>query len=797
MIRTIKALKSVFFIALLSVLAGCVAEVQIVSPANDTVSNEAPEFRLRFRDDVPETFTATLNGTEIPSSSFTIEDKDAFVQIDMNQLQAGDNVFSITDPSNVSTTFHLDAVGPVIHVLGAQGNDPKNVTGYLADRGGAASLTINGADIALNEDGSFAADVADATIFDLVATDVYGFASTESFIKLGETFDPAIAARINQQGLNDSLPNAILQIVESLDFNTFITNPVSESCSGAVIADACGNFNINDITLTPGTTVSIQALSGNKLRIAIGLSRLDLDTTATTFARCKSFLCGGSGTVFGTLNFSGVTTVRNTDIAGDFVITVDNGNVSVAIEGGSLDVDLPLNGLSVDIDFGAVEDVPFVGSLLNTVVNGIINGLLGVISSIVVNIVDGFLAGPISSLINGLVSDILPDSISVPVADTNLNLGFSPEGFSTSNGGFDLILANNVTIDAVDPEVLPPLGSAYAPGSAPNPYPTTTPNGTGVDLTATVSVNLINQILTEAYKGGLLNITLDESTGLTIGSLTSIDDFPIDLVGVTDFNIKLSGVVPPAVSVLPQAQSADGVIFVSLLDLSISVNADFGDDNGMQEILATTIDLRAPFDIGVSADSTLTIGIEGTPEVDVNSFRFQLGGLVLNEGGDGVVTNLVNTLVPQVLPEVLGSIGGIPVPSIAGFTLQLAGIWNPNANNEAFIALGGNLVSAEAAAAAVAPTVSADVAAKAFSLFSTETQADKRSATISVGGDNPTDEPLEYRYRVNGGHWTVWKQRDNIELSYLPAGDNVVEVCSRTHLLKEDCTDVTVSVPEA
>ncbi|MCG8669386.1 MAG: hypothetical protein MI867_08215, partial [Pseudomonadales bacterium] len=167
---TLKSLKSIFIFALLSVMAGCVAEVQIVSPAADTVSNEAPEFRLRFKDAVPDNFTATLNGTEIPPSSFTVEDKDAFIQIDMGMLQAGDNVFAVTDPAEVSRTFHLDLVGPVIHVLGAEGGDPKSVTGYLADKGGAVSLTINGSDVALNEDGSFAADVAAANIYDLTAT---------------------------------------------------------------------------------------------------------------------------------------------------------------------------------------------------------------------------------------------------------------------------------------------------------------------------------------------------------------------------------------------------------------------------------------------------------------------------------------------------------------------------------------------------------------------------------------------------------------------------------------------------
>lgn len=793
----IKTFKTTFLLALLSVLAGCFAEVQIVSPEKNAVSNNAPEFRLRFKDEVPADFAASINGVALDPSSFTVDGKDAFIQVDMGMLQPGNNTFAVTDPAEDERVFHLDLVGPVIHILGAEGSDPKTVTGYLADKGGAASLSINGGDVTLDEDGNFSASVAAANLYDLIATDVYGYTSSESFAALGQSFNPAIAVRVNQQGLDESLPNAIVQIVESIDFNSFITNPISSSCGNALIADACASFSINDVYLTPGSTVDIQALSGDTLRVSIGLSRLDLDTTATTYAVCKSFLCGGSGNVFGTLNFSGVTTVQNTDITANFIVNVNNGNVTVDIEGGTLDVDLPANGLSVDIDFGAAEDVPFIGDLLNTVINGIINGLVGILSSIIVDIVDGFLASPISNLINGLIENVLPDNVDIPVADTNLNLGFSPEGFSTSSGGFDLVLANSISIDGVDPDVLPPLGSLYAAGSAPNPYPTSTPGGTNVDLTATVSANLLNQVLTEAYKGGLLNITLDADDGLSIGTFASIPDFPIDLTGVTEFNIQLSGASAPGVSVVSQADADDGVIFVSLLDLNLKVNADFDDGNGLQEILDTTIDLRSPFDIGVTPDNTLTIGIEAIPEVNVHNFKFQIGGVGVNSGSNGVITNLIATLAPDLLPEILGSIGGIPIPAIEGFTLQLIDIWNPNAGNNAFLSLGGNLVAVEAAAVAPAPTVNAFVEEKAFSFLETRTMAEKRSATILVDGSNPSDEPLEYRYRINGGHWTVWKQREKIQLSYLPGGDNIVEVCSRTHMMQEDCTEVFVSVPYA
>ena len=75
---------------------------------------------------------------------------------------------------------------------------------------------------------------------------------------------------------------------------------------------------------------------------------------------------------------------------------------------------------------------------------------------------------------------------------------------------------------------------------------------------------------------------------------------------------------------------------------------------------------------------------------------------------------------------------------------------------------------------------------KNLSLFETVTNAQKHSVTILVDGDNPEEGSLEYRYRVNGGPWTIWKQRTSIELTYLAAGVN-----------KENYTEVAVSVPFA
>ncbi|MDV7402900.1 hypothetical protein RZS08_66365, partial [Arthrospira platensis SPKY1] len=93
-------------------------------------------------------------------------------------------------------------------------------------------------------------------------------------------------------------------------------------------------------------------------------------------------------------------------------------------------------------------------------------------------------------LINTLIGNLLPDNIALPIGDTTLNIGFSPESFATAAGGFDLVLASDISLEAEDPAVLPILGSRFAAGAAPSPFPRTTSAGVNTDVTATLSINL-------------------------------------------------------------------------------------------------------------------------------------------------------------------------------------------------------------------------------------------------------------------------------------------------------------------
>lgn len=72
------------------------------------------------------------------------------------------------------------------------------------------------------------------------------------------------------------------------------------------------------------------------------------------------------------------------------------------------------------------------------------------------------------------------------------------------------------------------------------------------------------------------------------------------------------------------------------------------------------------------------------------------------------------------------------------------------------------------------------------------------SASIGLSGENPTPEkgPLEYRYRVNDGAWSLWKPRSSIDFYNMSLGLHNLEVCARTAMLVEakDCQTVKLNV---
>jgi hypothetical protein len=163
------------------------------------------------------------------------------------------------------------------------------------------------------------------------------------------------------------------------------------------------------------------------------------------------------------------------------------------------------------------------------------------------------------------------------------------------------------------------------------------------------------------------------------------------------------------------------------------------------------------------------------------------------------MNRLVDRFMPIILPEITDRLKAVPLPRIAGHSIHPRDFWitGSGKNN---LALAGNLVRLADSAAAPAPRtmlafsgstqqmlrIGAEAKAGEDTTAEPELQISNGNVLVRVSGQNPTSEPLEYRFRVDGGPWSVWKQRSQIPLQNLLGGTHRVDVCARTVMMKQE-----------
>ena len=212
-------------------------------------------------------------------------------------------------------------------------------------------------------------------------------------------------------------------------------------------------------------------------------------------------------------------------------------------------------------------------------------------------------------------------------------------------------------------------------------------------------------------------------------------------------------------------------------------------------LFGTTFNLEIPFEVSSTEDGYLSIGLEQLPTLFIKATD-ESGMIRLTPE---FINATLDYFMPLVMPEIAGHLKVVPLPRIYEHTLLMRDFWVGGENNNS-LALAGDLIPVAVTAAAAAPSTdiarvdSEDVAVQVTGINSTgQTTSDvllvnNGEVTIDVGGLNPDANlgDLEHRYRVDGGAWSIWKQRETITLKRLLAGDHSVEICSRSPLLKEE-----------
>ncbi len=761
----------VFFLAILS-LTACKQQFTIESPTSNYINNDQPDvFRVAYPEGQPTGLSMQLNTANV-TSLFTLGEAEATATGDSlaEHIFPGRNVFRVSAGSKSEQVyFYYDIEGPRIHILEAS-HTGGTVRGYLADRGGVESLSIDGSPVTLDEDNYFDTFFTSMPVNTFTAVDGFGNQSQTEFARNDQEFHPAMSARLNSGGIS-FLGDALATALGDIDFDSFL-----DSINPLLGLNFVGFFTVE---------VNLRDFSFDQPTIDLDVrddERLDTHVDIPNFSIGMEM--GGRTLFLIPWSVGGTITMDRLVLDTNVLLDIVNKDLDVDLSGTAVD----FVGFHLDLDY--IPNILGFEDLLSTIIGAIAEAL----APIFIDILEGVILPVVSDFIGEI-----PIELDITTAeDETLRVKALPEYLDTFDNGLTIDLGATITAPFPSADARPTLGHIYSAGSTPT-IGNTTPDGQPFDIGASISTNLINQALLAAHESGITTMEIrPENTPGTDPEGVSVIENDGDQIQTSDrIGMRLVPASPPFIKLLDR-EGTWGVLGWYDVKLAFDLKRVGWDD--YQTLFVTTFNLEVPFELGATDDGFLQIGIEQLPTIEIIKSDEQ-GSLVLSPF---FINGILDHFMPVILPKVAAELKSIPLPRIAGHSIYPRDFWvsGEGGNN---LSLAGDLVKLSTTANAPAPdtilrfsgATTMSAAPAAVSAQSTDLTVTNGTVTIGVSGDNPTNEPLEYRFRVDNGAWSVWKPRTSIQLQRLLGGDHVVEVCARTVVLKQDVDCPTVSFTTA
>ncbi len=503
-----------------------------------------------------------------------------------------------------------DGAPPTLEILtperGGFGADGEvTVTGTVRDNG-AVRVTINGADVEVGSDGSFATtlDVEPGiTILETHAIDGSGNDVRDVRAVLAGTLAPTdgttsskLGAHLGPEGLA-TIGNALATTAEGIDFTAAATalNPVYQDggCLGATINITSVEVGNIDVALAaqPGSLGTTVAIDNFVVRMR---------------ANFKVACIGGSTNI----------TVRTSK-------ATLNDDLGIALLGGQLKTSLPsptvsLEGFSVDVGGvpGAIESL-LKGKAREAAEKAIVSTLKSKVPPMADTQLAALIARPLDTALLG-------HDLAISVAATSLDL--------SDNGLFI----------AADTKLLIAGGEGGTFVTQPMPISGVTPDGP--DLGIVIANDLVNQLFASLWAAGAFDMSLSAEAAGPVAALLDDD--------VRTLDISLS--LPPTVTTRAALELAIGDLIITGRDASGVEVQKFALS------LQTTLAATPGGDRLTLATTTPTVYAQLLAQselVDNPLEATQLEGIVT--GVWGLVDGMINDALVK-----------LPMPSLAGITLE-------------------------------------------------------------------------------------------------------------------------------
>jgi len=610
-------------------LAACGGTYKIEDPLNDSVHTSPPAtFKVTYKKQ-PETLPKmTLNGFSI-DSYFSADTTQAIGNGDdfsINLIE-GSNVFHVDPPFGPQVKFIYDELGPEVVILGSTVDNVAIIDGIVIDEMGVTSLSVNGTDVVVAEDGTFTAEVPIADIYNYEATDTLGHISNTQYASLGLNHDPSFTVKVTQNGLDVAMEQ-VVNALNGLNLNALMAGSMlyDDTWKGLFGETYGADGFIRNISMS-AKEFGLNLATGNNIGFDGVIDDIHIQLS---FRLHNGFLAP-------TVIEVGAT-ITQVDLAGDLQLGVENKAPTVDI-----------SNVSFNIEAIIVDDIaPGFQVVLGVLLTNITNLFDGPISDAIV----GLLNTKVPDLLEGIIKESYTIHINDGISDHDMAMALNLSSITTSETALFASMAGSVIPIDPDLDIPQPLtGALYTSDTLPDA------SLNNADFAVSINTNVINQTLASAHSVGLTQMNM-AGEHLQFG-------LPRDenLGGESTINrILINNQTPATISV----EDVNGIagITLSIYGLEMAVESKKNGASTYTSDFAIRLDAKAALAIDVAENNTLDITFPSVPRVMITSLRIGNGNWIAN-GGNKVADELIATSFGTVLQELAKPIANIQLPSFS------------------------------------------------------------------------------------------------------------------------------------
>lgn len=607
----IRLLRLSFLIFISLGMVACGGDYTIESPIEGSIHEIPPDITVGY-EEAPDTLPKmVLNGNDV-TDLFTSNPTQAIgIGSDLEEfLLEGNNRFQVSPPSGPLVNFIYDTKGPKIVVTEAIRQGSITIHGVAVDAAGAESVTVNGFDADVDDQGNFTVEVSAADTYTFAATDILNHSSTSVFGDYQLLNEDLIKARIKEDGLN-FIADELVEVVNNLDLNALVAG--TELYKSGIFRGELTSLSMQADSFALDPTNNGITLSGVFTDVRAKLRLVQIFVVKPT-AR-----------------------VERVVLDGNVVVGVNNNNELEAV----------IESLNVD-----AQGISFEGALggLDRFLGGIISGLVGLFENQIGNAVKG----AVNNTLEDKLADLIPTSYDLAVSCRELGVEFQLKDVITTNDSLLIELSGGILPNTISQAVPQPLGPRYVFEALP------APNFNAGDMSFAVNVNAINQALVSVYAVGLTHLMLlNGDTYINVPRDNSLG-------GEGDSRILIDNLTPPQITISEVSGDAETVIDLPRLKITSEVN------NGgtWEETFRVILSAKVAASLAIASDNTLSATISDNPTITIEDTIVAGDGTI----GKNIINGVIQDSIPSVMANISKSIDGIEIPSIAGFSITTEAI---------------------------------------------------------------------------------------------------------------------------